>query len=342
MAITIKDVAHKAGVSISTVSKVMNHSPSIPDRTADRIFAIMEELHYQPNAQARSFATQTTKSIVFLAKLEDHTAFDNPHMFEIMCGVQETLAKKNYTLRFESVRNAVEAAPLIERIATQRAADGVVVHGSATTRELTSFLVKSEFPHIVIGKPPFESRVCWIDTNNHLSGQLAAEHLYTCGYRKIAFVGGEEGDGISGQRLSGFLSAMEEQRLSVPEGFIKRGKSTKESGFEMALSLFQSSDLPQAVICESNSIALGVVKAASAAMLRIPEDIAVVCFDDFPLSRLIDPAPTVVDINVYDMGTQATAMLLRKIRNPSLQVQSYTTLPTLIVRKSTKTHVNDD
>ena len=147
MSITIKDVAREAKVSTSTVSKIINHSPTISEATIKRVQEVMDQMHYYPNIQARNFARKTTHNIVFLTKLEAHTAFTNPHMFEIMCGVQEALNKKEYNLSFVSVQQAEEAAMAVERIIAQKSADGVVVHGSTTTKNLVSLLVKSGFPH---------------------------------------------------------------------------------------------------------------------------------------------------------------------------------------------------
>jgi LacI family transcriptional regulator len=211
------------------------------------------------------------------------------------------------------------------------------VHGSATTKELVQQLVKTNFPHIIIGRPYFKCLACWIDINNSISGQLAAEHLSECGYQNIAFIGGPKEDEISIKRLKGFVAAMHDRGYIIKDKYLKYGFYTKESGYELAMELLQESQLPEAIICENNLIAIGVVKALSNVGKRIPEDIALLSFDDYPFSRMIEPLLTVVDIDVYDMGNQAAEILVRKINYPSLHVQSYTTLPQLIVRESTHT-----
>jgi len=210
------------------------------------------------------------------------------------------------------------------------------VHGSATSRQLVDFLVKNNFPHIIIGRPPFASTSCWIDINNRMSGQMAMEYLERCGYSKIAFLGGPKSDEISRHRLQGFVSYMNINRLSIQEDFIKYGKYTKESGFAMMAELLCYPALPDAVICENNLIAMGAVKAIENKNLSIPKDIGIITFDDYPLSQLIDPPLTVVDIDVYEMGNQAASILLRKINNRNLSVQSFVTLPNLIIRSSTR------
>ncbi len=335
MGITIKDVANEAGVSVSTVSKVLNDGSTISDATKNHVREVMEKLHYQPNERARNFARQKTNNIVFLAKVERQVAFYNPHMFEIMCGVQQVLASEGYRLNFTGLHNEREIQEYIQNMDGNKSADGIVIHGSATTKEMVQLLVKNEFPHVIIGKPAFESAACWVDTNNRISGQLAAYHLLEYGYRKIAFIGGAKEDEISTNRLKGFHSTIHDFGLLLQNEFIKYGDNSKESGYELTKELFQSVSLPDAIVCENNVIAMGAVKALNEMGIIIPNQIGIVSFDDFPFSRVIEPALTVVDIDVYDMGLQAGKTLLHKIKNPSLQVQSYTTLPRLIVREST-------
>ncbi|MCM1156159.1 MAG: LacI family transcriptional regulator [Roseburia sp.] len=336
MSITIKDVAREAGVSTATVSKVINGKPSISDATRQHVCQVMECLNYHPNAQASNFARKKTNIIVFLTVTESHTAFDNPHMFEILCGAQSKIREKNYHFSFIAFPNKEAVCREAMNIISRKAADGLIVHGSATSRPLVDFLTESAFPHIIIGRPPFSNTACWIDINNHVSGEMAAKYLNSCGYSKIAFIGGPATDEISRHRLKGFTSSMQLKKLPVPDSFIKYGSYSKASGFQMMEELLRGSCLPDAVICENNQIAMGAVSAIEKHGMSIPDDIGVITFDDYPLSQLIDPPLTVVDIDVHEMGRQAASILLKKIKNPQLHVQSFATLPSLIVRSSLK------
>ena len=223
-----------------------------------------------------------------------------------------------------------------EQLIGRKAADGLLIHGSATSRPLADLLTRTEFPHVIIGRPPFSTSTCWIDINNHVSGEMATKYLTSCGYSKIAFIGGPESDEISRHRLKGYVSTMRIQGFPVPDSFIKYGTYSKESGFDMMEELLRGSSLPDAVICEDNQIAIGAADAITKHGMTIPDDIGVLTFDDYPLSQLIDPPLTVVDIDVHEMGRQAASILLKKIKNPALQVQSFATLPSLIVRSSTR------
>jgi DNA-binding LacI/PurR family transcriptional regulator len=335
MAVTIKDVAREAGVSTATVSKVINNLPSISEATAARINQIMKELNYHPNLRAQNFARRSTHNIVFVTNLERNTAFSNPHMFEIMSGLQNALNSRNYTLSILSVtiNDQLEA---IDRIIAQNSADGIVVHASVITKEMSLKILKAGFPHIVIGYPNFESQLCWIDNNNYLSGEIAANHLLDEGYRRIAFIGGMESDMISTRRLLGAVTALNDKKLELKEAFIRRGESTRQDGCRMMEEILSLEQLPDSVICANNHVALGVMKSIALHKLLIPKEIGVITFDDYPFSQITDPMMTVVNIDVYDVGVQAGKLILNKIKKPNLQVQSYTTLPSLIVRESTK------
>jgi len=259
MAVTIKDVAKAAGVSTTTVSKVINHVPTISEATAARINQIMKDMNYHPNLSAQNFARQSTRNIIFLTNLERDTAFTNPHMFEIMSGLQHALHVKNYTLGLLSV-NLMDELDEIDRIIAQSSADGIVVHASVITKEMSHRILKAGFPHIIIGCPNFESQLCWIDNNNYLSGEIAANHLLDQGYRKLAFIGGDDTDMISARRLQGAMTALSDHKLILEETMIHHGQSTKQDGYRMMEELFHSGSLPDSVICANNYISLGVIK----------------------------------------------------------------------------------
>lgn len=335
MAVTIKDVARAAGVSTATVSKVINKLPTISEATAARINQIMKEMNYHPNQRAQNFARRSTHNIFFITRLERNTAFTNPHMFEIMSGLQNILTGKNYTLSLRSV-TAEDELEVIDRIITQHSADGIVIHASVITKEMSAKILRAGFPHIIIGCPNFNSQLCWIDNNNYLSGEIAANHLLEQGYRRIAFLGGKRNDMISTRRLEGAATALADKKLEMKEEYIRRGESTRQDGYRMMEEILSLEQHPDAVICANNHIALGAMKSAMQHKLQIPKELGVITFDDYPFSRITDPMMTVVNIDVYDVGIQAGKLILNKIKNPNLQVQSYTTLPSLIIRESTK------
>lgn len=331
MSVTIKDVAEAAGVSKATVSKVLNHSYSISQATCDRVNAVIKELGYQPNRRAQSFATGATRNVLFLAEMGHDVGFDNPHMFEILAGVENVLTAKGYGLIVRHMGEA-ELAERFDELIETTYVDAVIFHASVVSRQVAQLLTKTEMPYIVIGSPDFSNSLCWIDTNNALAGQLAVNHLLESGYDQIAFIGGPGEDTISEHRLRGVLDVL---APNLMDDYICNVAPTYAGGMEAASALLALQVRPNAVICSNQYIAFGCVNALKTAGIRIPEDMAVITFDDFPFSRVIDPPLSVINLDMFDMGEQAAKVVLRRIRTPQLHVQSQTTLPVLIEREST-------
>lgn len=335
MAVTISDVAARAGVSTSTVSKVLNNWSTISPETTRRVKEAIEELHYIPNTRAVNFARGATLNIIFLSALSKEQAYANPHMFDILCGVQKELASKGYTLMLMDITDKSSVEAFMENLIAQRIADGIIIHGSAYDTQMNKPILTHQFPHILVGHPAAGSRLCWIDTNNGLAGQFAAQHMLECGYTQVAFVGSRKNDNISMQRLNGFLGGMYDYGYRIPDEYICYTDSTLDGSANAARELLLLPQPPRAIICENNTIALGVMRAIDEKDLSLPDEIALLTFDSYPYSQIIKPLPTVIDIDVYDLGIQAANMLLRKIKNASLLVQSYTTLPVLKQGKTT-------
>lgn len=330
MSITIKDVAKTAGVSVSTVSKVINNNNSISQETKNHVMSVISELNYTPNARAVSFARKSTKNIIFLTSLEKEDAYKNPHMFDIMCGAYSELSKNNYTVTLMDTSKESYPGETVNSIISAGSADGVVVHGSALDDKTSALIVERNFPHVVIGNPGFDNQLCWIDTNHTLGGQFAAEHLLSCGYETVAFIGGRKSETISSQRLKGVRSTLLKAGHRMHKEHIIYTDSSREAAHKATLELLALPNAPDAIICENNTIALGVAKAIEYLGLTVPDNIAFLTFDRYPYASIIDPSPTIIDIDMYDMGCQAGNTIARKLENPALLVQSFTTLPLLI------------
>ncbi len=333
MAITIKDVAKLANTSTATVSKVMNNSYSISEATTERVKKAMEELNYHPNATARKFAKQATRTIIFLSEISKNSGYANPQLFEIMSGLENVLSKKGYTLIVKSISSS-ETAGYIENAIESKVCDGFVIHASVISRELDELIFRKEIPHIVIGTPNFVNHLCWIDIDNRFAGEIAATHLFKKGYQHIAFIGGTEEDNISNHRLQGVQRVFEQHELIFDNLLLRRGSSDTDSGYSSAKELLSSGRL-DSIICANNYIAYGCMLALKEENVNVPNEVGVITFDDYPFSKILKPQLTVVGIDVFDVGEQAGKYILQKIRKPNTYMQSYITVPELIERKST-------
>ena len=174
MAATIKDVAKLAETSTATVSKVMNGSYSISKETIKRVEWAMKELNYHPNMRARNFVRQSTRSVIFVTSLGRDAGFSNPHMFEIMAGLEEALSEKEYALGIKSLSKR-DAIDYVKYVVDTKLADGLVIHASVISKELDMLVEEYKIPHIVIGMPDFQNHFCWIDIDNRLAGEMAAK-----------------------------------------------------------------------------------------------------------------------------------------------------------------------
>ena len=335
MGVTIKDVAREAGTSIATVSKVLHRSYSISKETTDKVEKVMKELNYHPNQRARNFVSQSNKTIAFLTDIDRNMGFQNPHMFEMICGMEARLSDKGYGFLVKGLKTG-DVCEYVKNAYDTKFVDGFVIHASVISPELSKLVSVMGVPHLVVGIPEFDNDFCWIDVDNRHAGQVAAKHLLTVGYRTVGFIGGTNEDKISMHRLEGVMSVLNEHDVFIPSNYVQYGNSVIEDGYAMTEQMLMGDNRPEAIICANNYLAYGCVKALNDMKIKIPEEIGLITFDDYPFSQVLSPKLTVVNIDVYDMGQEAGSMIVQKIRKPNLHIQSYITYPQVIERESTK------
>ena len=332
MTATIYDLAKAAGVSISTVSKALNDSYSISEKTKERICEIADSMGYKPNARARSFARRKNGIILFAADLSRGVGFENPHMFEIVTGVDRCLDEKGYSLVLKHVTQET-ATESVKELMLSEEADGIIIHAGVLTKQLAFVLGKEAYPHLIIGKPDFANTLSWIDVSHEAAGQIAANYLLDKGYRRIVFLMGDaENDQISSRRLDGINIVFEEEELSIES---ITGITTYEESRKVTEEILKRDQVPEVILCTNNYLAMGCMQSIRMEKLNIPKDIALMTFDNYPFSMLTEPTLTAIEVDMYEMGTQAARFILQKIKKPNLQTQLFCTTPVLLERDST-------
>lgn len=332
MAVTIYDLAAAANVSISTVSKALSDSYYVSEETRRRVQELAAEMDYRPNARARSFAQKKNGTVLFATDLSRGVGFENPHLFEIVTGIERYLDEKGYSLILKHVTGSTAPEEIHELMIGEQA-DGIILHAGIVTKELGIAMMKEELPHLVIGKPDFPNGLSWMDISHEAAGQLAANYLLDKGYRRICFLMGDaETDVISSRRLSGLLLVMDDE--NIPIEAINGITSYEQSRIAMA-EILKRETLPEVILCTNNYLAMGCMQSIGAVGLRIPADIALMTFDNYPFSMIVQPSLTAVEVDMFEMGWQAARFMLQKIRKPKLQTQSFCTTPTVIEREST-------
>jgi len=337
MAVTIKDIARESGVSIATVSKVINNRIHVAPATRERVLRVMEKLNYAPNAAAANLARKSSKNVLYADHFYKGLPYENPHMFDIICGVSHELSRKGYRLSLLNLESCgKKPEEVFEDAILSRVADGIIVSSAFVTPHVERLMLRYDFPQICIGEPGFDTVLSWIDTNNTLSSDLAVEHLLSTGCRTLAFMGGRKEDHIFMDRLRGFCSAMEKRGLEVREEYVAYNPPEVEAIARSATALLELPQPPDGVICTNSLMAVGTVRAIQGKGLDIPGDISLVAFDDYPYSPMVSPLPTIIDIDLFSLGIHAGNLLLKKIRDPAMLVQTYTALPRLLLRGTTR------
>lgn len=337
MAITIKDIARAAGVSPSTVSKVLNDSPTIPDSTKEKIRSIMKDLNYHPNQIAKNLAMQSSRNIGVIIPMDKGYAFLNPYMYEILEGIEKVTSKHGYLLTLLSAQSIVDSQYTLEKLFYEKKVDGILISSSVIDKTIYEKLKELKQPFIVLGRPQIGKDLNWIDINNVLAGDIAAEYLIQRGYTKLSFVGNlAESNLIFSNRFQGYKDSLHQHGLDFQNEYLKGSVSSPEDGYEAVSELLKLNPHPDGIVCASSSISFGVIKAIKESGLKIPSDIGVISFDLYPLAQYTDPVLTVVDIDVSQLGANAAQLLIDNLKGSDIKVQSSILAHKLVVNGTTK------
>ena len=336
MPTTIKDIAREANVSIATVSKVLNNKMNVAAGTREKVLQTVKRLNYAPNASAANLARRSNQTIIYADSFHRGLPFENPHMFDIICGASHELSRKGYKLSLLNLDAASRSvSEILEETILSRSADGILINGQFVTPKIEQLVLQYDFPQICVGVPYFDSLLSWIDTNHALSSSIAVSHLLSRGHARIAFMGGQKKDHIFLDRLHGFQVAMERNGLPIPPEYVVYNAPDIDAIPRAAAQLLDLPVPPDSIICTNSLMAVGTIRAIQDRGLSFPQQIALVTFDDYPYTPMLSPRPTVIDIDLFSLGVHASNSLLKKIRNPAMLIQTYTALPKLIQRETT-------
>ena len=268
----------------------------------------------------------------FLITSSKGVGFENPHMFEIVTGVDRYLEQKGYSLLLKHVTKD-DAPEMIKSLMQSEEADGIIMHAGILTKQLSFVLGKEAYPHLVIGKPNFVNTLSWMDVSHESAGQIAANYLLDKGYRRIVFLMGDaKKDQISLRRLAGINIVFEDEELPIET---ITGITNYEESRKITEKILKREKRPEVILCTNNYLALGCIQSIRMERLDIPNDIALMTFDNYPFSMLVQPTLTAIEVDMYEMGNQAARFILQKVRKPNLQTQSFCTTPLLLEREST-------
>jgi DNA-binding LacI/PurR family transcriptional regulator len=332
MAITIREVAKKANVSPSTVSRVLADNPKISDATKKIVYKVMKEMNYHPNAIARSLVSKTTKTIGLILPNTDEDLFVNPFFIQIMRGISHYAQKKGYYIMYTYSNNESQEVEYIASLMNSRRVDGIILPVVRKDDKCIAYLKEADYPFVVIGKPVDTEGTLWVDNDNFHAMYSVVNYLIQKGERKIAFIGGSPTLNVTINRLEGYKKAMENVGLKIDENMIELTDFTEISGYE-AMKKILSTSSPTAVVTTDDLIAFGASKAITE---TADHHISVVGFNNTPLAAYRKPSISSVDINSEELGYFAVKLLINKLENVKEDINNYIIDTKLVERESTK------
>lgn len=327
-AVTIQDVAKAAGVSVSTVSRVLNDKDDVAYETYEKVQDVIQELGYTSSLAAKSMRSRKTNVIGLI--MPD---VEQPFPIQVMKGVNRAIAELDYDLIvYTSGGIKKDSSADRERhyvsLLNGSIADGVIVVTPAATTFSTAAPVVAVDPNNVCPDCPA------VIANNRIGAMAAMEHLINLGHRCIGFIGGRPDLQSAVRRLQGYQDALRQADIPLAPELIQVGDYSTETGFVCARQLLNLSKPPTAIFAANDQSAMGVLEAAREAGLRVPDDLSVVGFDNIPEAAYSNPALTTVDQFIDKMGYVATEMLIGLIQGEPLESDLYKMPTQLIVRDS--------
>ena len=333
---TMRDVARHAGVSIATVSHVINETRPVSDELRRRVLHSMEALGYQPNAIARALRNKHSNTLGLI--VPDGR---NPFFAEIAQGIEEVGLEQGYSLILCDSGNDLGRVLVHTKHLSTKRVDGIIFTTSGDDFEDVASLIEEGTAVLVIDMDAGRFPADAILFDNFEGGRLATEHLLALGHRRIACITGPSRQSLRRERETGYRHALQEVGISPDEALIREGDFQPASGYRHALELLRQPEPPSAIFACNDLMAMGALRAAREMHLDVPAQLSVIGFDDIYLAAYTTPTLSTIRLPKREMGRQAARMLLQRIEEPQRAVETYTVALELVVRESTAPYNGD-
>ena len=331
--LTLEDIAELAGVSRSTVSRVVNEQPNVRADVRKRVLEVIQSTGYHPNAAARTLASQRSWTIGLILPLSVSFFFTDPYYPHLTKGIAQACNQYNYTLALFLVSSKEDEEKMFPRLSRKGLLDGVIVQsGHHGDQAIIGHIVDANIPLVVIGRPFRSDNVTYLDIDNINAAYNAVTHLVRLGYQRIGTITGPVTSTVGIDRKEGYRKALIERGRVVNESLIIEGDFTEAGGY-LAMQQMLSAK-PDAIFAASDIMAIGAMRAVRDAGLRIPEDVAFVGFDDLPIATLSDVQLTTIRQPVVSFGEKAVDLLLDLIENGTTPPRHIMMDTELVIRDS--------
>lgn len=328
---SMNEVAKRAGVSIATVSRVLNNSQSVNEETRLKILKAIRELKYQPSRVAKRLRSKSGSSNLLGVLIPD---IRNPFYVDVMMGIEDVAYRNNYAIIMCNFGQDEKKEAMYLDILESEAIDGLIAAPATEYDQRLKKIVKNGLPVVCVDRGLKESEVDLVWVNNEAGAYAAVDHLIRKGYKRIAHIGGLPSIPSSVLREAGYRSALTDHQIVPEPELIRLGDSTYESGVRLASDLLKSKNPPDALFTGNNLITLGALETIHALKLKIPEQIAIIGFDDMSWANSLNPALTAVRQPAFEIGKRAGELLIQRINDPQRPCIQMTMNAELMVRSS--------
>lgn len=328
---TLEEIARLANVSRSTVSRVINEDPNVSTETRERVLSVVRRLNYHPNAAARGLAAGRTRVLGLVIPMGVSALFSDPYFPLLIQGVSSACNEHDHSVMLWIAEPEYERRT-IRQVLHNGLIDGVIVASQVMNDPVVDALLKSELPFVLIGRHPSDSSVAYIDVDNQNSAREAVAHLLRLGRRRVATITGPKNMIAGADRLEGYLAALRAKGIMPDPDLMVEGDFTEEGG-HTGMQRLLSRDL-DAVFVASDAMAAGALRALREAGRHVPQEIAVVGYDDVPFAARTDPPLTTVRQPIHRSGVVAAQTLMDLITNPDSPPRRIVLPTELIIRES--------
>lgn len=331
--ITLNDIADQTGVSAMTVSRVVSGKGIVAESTRKKILNAVEQLDYRPNLIARILSSQRTMTIGVIIPKAKQVFLDN-YIAQILSGVMTVVKQQDYRLMIYPVEEHEKSSNLYLDIARSKLLDGLLMLKPKINDPNLHSLIDSDFPVVLINHRTSDQRVSFIDTKNSDGAKIAMNYLFEKGCRNIAFISGskEESNGID--RLRGYETAMKDLGLSLNPNWIIDANFDAGQAYRVVDNLLDGQIVPDAIFCADDYMAIAVMERLSEREIAVPDDIAVIGFNNIDIARYVRPALTTIKQPLLMIGKLAAESLIALIEHSCKPpIQKFLDLQ-LIVRES--------
>jgi LacI family transcriptional regulator/LacI family repressor for deo operon, udp, cdd, tsx, nupC, and nupG len=329
---SLLEVAQRAKVSIATVSRVLNKSDKVVPETRATVEQALRDLGYRPSRVARRLRMNTGHAHLVGLIIPD---IQNPFYAEIARGVEDAAYAREYALLLCNSDENVEKERFYLDVMRAESVDGIVLPPFDETDLAVVAMVKSGMPVVCVDRSLSKVKTDLVEVDNYQGALDAVKHLIEKGHKSIGLIEGRSEVSTSRERRRGYLDALAAHGLTARKEHMRAGDFKQESGRVLANELLDLRKPPTALFVCNNLMTVGALAALHHRGLRIPQEMALVGFDDFPWAEALDPPPTVVRQPAYEVGRQAMELLLRRIMEPDRPPVTVRLLPELVIRRST-------